>query len=199
MPDRIGSVERQTKETTVSVSLNLDGSGKTEVTTGIGMLDHLLSQIGKHGLIDLRVEAKGDLSVDEHHTIEDVGLALGQALDQALGDRGGIVRMADATVPLDEALAVVAVDLSGRGYAVIEVPWTGERAGELPTDLINHMLWSFAAEAKLTLNARVLAGVNDHHKAEALCKALGRALGAASRPEPRLQGDAASTKGTLKA
>ena len=199
MADRIASVDRQTKETSVSVSLNLDGEGKVDVSTGIGMLDHLLSQIGKHGLIDLRVEAKGDLAVDEHHTVEDIGLALGQALDQALGDRGGIVRMADATVPLDEALATVAVDLSGRGYAVIDVPWTGERAGELPTGLISHMLWSFAAEAKLTLNARVLSGVNDHHKAEALFKALGRALGAASRPEPRLQGRAASTKGTLKA
>ena len=199
MPDRIASVERETKETKVAVSLNLDGRGDAEVSTGIGMLDHLLSQIGKHGLFDLRIEAKGDLSTDEHHTLEDVGLALGQALDQALGKREGIVRMADATVPLDEALATVAVDLSGRGYAVVDVAWTSDRAGELPTDLINHLLWSFAAEAKITLNARVLSGVNDHHKAESLFKALGRALGAASRPEPRLQGKAASTKGTLKA
>ena len=199
MPDRIASVERETKETKVAVSLNLDGRGDAEVSTGIGMLDHLLSQIGKHGLMDLRIEAKGDLSTDEHHTLEDVGLALGQALDQALGKREGIVRMADATVPLDEALATVAVDLSGRGYAVVDVAWTSDRAGELPTDLINHLLWSFAAEAKITLNARVLSGVNDHHKAESLFKALGRALGAASRPEPRLQGKAASTKGTLKA
>ena len=199
MPGRIASVERETKETKVAVSLNLDGRGDAEVSTGIGMLDHLLSQIGKHGLMDLRIEAKGDLSTDEHHTLEDVGLALGQALDQALGKREGIVRMADATVPLDEALATVAVDLSGRGYAVVDVAWTSDRAGELPTDLINHLLWSFAAEAKITLNARVLSGVNDHHKAESLFKALGRALGAASRPEPRLQGKAASTKGTLKA
>jgi len=199
VPDRIASVERETKETKVAVSLNLDGRGDADVSTGIGMLDHLLSQIGKHGLIDLRIEAKGDLSTDEHHTLEDVGLALGQALDKALGKREGIVRMADATVPLDEALATVAVDLSGRGYAVVDVAWTSDRAGELPTDLINHLLWSFAAEAKITLNARVLSGVNDHHKAESLFKALGRALGAASRPEPRLEGRAASTKGTLKA
>jgi imidazoleglycerol-phosphate dehydratase len=196
---RTASVKRETKETKVAVSLDLDGQGDAEVSTGIGMLDHLLSQIGKHGLIDLKIEAKGDLSTDEHHTVEDVGLALGQALDQALGKREGIVRMADATVPLDEALATVAVDLSGRGYAVLDVAWTGERVGELPTDLINHLLWSLATEAKMTLNARVLSGVNDHHKAEALFKALGRALGAASRPEPRRQGRAASTKGTLKA
>jgi imidazoleglycerol-phosphate dehydratase len=199
MPDRTGSVERETKETRVTVALNLDGKGDAEVSTGIGMLDHLLSQIGKHGLIDLRIEAKGDLSTDEHHTVEDVGLALGQALDQALGAREGIVRMADATVPLDEALATVALDLSGRGYATVDASWTGERTGELPTDLVNHLLWSFAAEAKLTLNARVLAGVNDHHKAEALFKALGRALGVATRLEPRRQGSAPSTKGTLKA
>jgi imidazoleglycerol-phosphate dehydratase len=196
--NRKASVERKTKETQVRVALDLDGSGETAVATGIGMLDHLLSQIGKHGLIDLTIEAKGDLSTDEHHTVEDVGLALGRALDEALGKREGIVRMADATVPLDEALATVAVDLSGRGYAVIDAPWTGERIGELPADLISHLLWSFAAEAKLTLSARVLAGVNDHHKAEALFKALGRALGVASRPEPRLQGGVPSTKGQLK-
>jgi imidazoleglycerol-phosphate dehydratase len=199
MAGRTGSVTRETKETRVEVALDLDGQGDVQVSTGIGMLDHLLSQIGKHGLIDLRIEATGDLSTDEHHTVEDVGLALGQALDKALGGREGIVRMADATVPLDDALATVAIDLSGRGYAAVEVEWTDVRAGELPTDLITHLLWSFAAEAKLTLNARVLAGVNDHHKAESLFKALGRALGAASRPEPRLQGRTASTKGTLKA
>jgi len=195
--DRTAKVERETKETKVSIGLNLDGSGETKVETGIGMLDHLVSQIGKHGIIDLAVAAHGDLSTDEHHTVEDVGLALGRALDEALGPREGIVRMADALVPLDEALASVALDLSGRGYAAIEVAWTGERIGELPADLISHFLWSLASEAKLTLNARVLSGVNDHHKAEALFKALGRALGAASRPEPRRKG--ASTKGTLKA
>jgi imidazoleglycerol-phosphate dehydratase len=192
-------VGRKTKETEIELALNLDGTGETKVDTGIGMLDHLVSQIGKHGLIDISLAAKGDLSTDEHHTVEDVGIALGQTLDQALGPREGIVRMADATVPLDEALATVALDLSGRGYAVLDVAWTGERMGELPTDLINHLLWSFASEAKVTLHARVLSGVNDHHKAEALFKALGRAIGAASRPEPRLGGTSPSTKGTLKA
>ena len=196
---RCAKVERKTKETQVLVELDLDGKGTAKIATGIGMLDHLLDQIARHGILDITVQARGDLTTDEHHTMEDVGLALGRALDEALGDRQGIVRMADATVPLDEALASVAVDLGGRGYAVIDVPWTGQRIGELPADLIAHLLWSLASEAKLTLNARVLSGVNDHHKAEALFKALGRALGAASRPEPRLAGRAPSTKGTLKA
>ena len=199
MANRRASLKRETKETSVSVDIDLDGSGQTAVDTGIGMLDHLLSQIGKHGIIDLAITAKGDLSTDEHHTVEDVGLVLGQALDQALGAREGIVRMADASVPLDEALAVVALDLSGRGYAVVDVAWTDTRIGELPADLIAHLLWSFASEGKLTLHARVLSGVNDHHKAETLFKALGLALGAATRLEPRRAGSAPSTKGTLKA
>lgn len=197
MANRRARVRRETKETNVSVALDLEGRGEGQISTGIGMLDHLLAQIAKHGLIDITLEASGDLSTDEHHTVEDVGLTLGQAFDQALGAREGIVRMADATVPLDEALASVAIDLSGRGYAVVDAAWTGERVGELPTDLISHLLWSLASEGRLTLHARVLAGVNDHHKAEALFKALGRALGAASRLEPRAKG-APSTKGTLK-
>lgn len=194
---RSAKIRRETKETQISVDLDLDGSGETSIETGIGMLDHLVAQLGKHGLIDITIRAKGDLSTDEHHTVEDVGLALGQALDEALGKREAIVRMADATVPLDEALATVAVDLNGRGYAVVDVAWTGERIGELPGDLIGHLLWSLASEGKLTLNARVLAGVNDHHKAEAMFKALGRALGAASRLDPRIKGATPSTKGTL--
>jgi imidazoleglycerol-phosphate dehydratase len=197
--DRRAHVKRETKETKISVELDLDGTGETNVSTGIGMLDHLLAQIGKHGIIDLTIEAKGDLQVDEHHTIEDIGLAIGKAIDEALGSRESIVRMADATVPLDEALATVAVDLSGRGYAVLDVVWTDSRIGELPADLLNHFLWSLASEGKLSLNARVLAGVNDHHKAEALFKALGRALCAATRLEPRRRGGTPSTKGTLKA
>ena len=195
--NRKASIKRETKETQITLELDLDGSGKAEVSTGIGMLDHLIEQIAKHGIIDITLSAKGDLSTDEHHTVEDVGLVLGQGLNQALGDRAGIVRMADATVPLDEALATVAVDLSGRGYAVLDVAWTGERIGELPVDLVNHLLWSLASEGKMTLNARVLSGVNDHHKAEAIMKALGRALSMASRPEPRRQGSVPSTKGKL--
>lgn len=199
LANRRASVTRETKETKIRVAVDLDGQGEAQIATGIGMLDHLLSQIAKHGLIDITVEAKGDLSTDEHHTVEDVGLALGRALDQALGKREGIVRMADAAVPLDEALASVAVDLSGRGYAVVDVAWTGERMGELPCDLVGHLLWSVASEGKLTLHARAHSGVNDHHKAEALFKALGRALGAATRLEPRRAGGAPSTKGKLKA
>jgi imidazoleglycerol-phosphate dehydratase len=194
---RAAQVVRETKETRVEVTLDLDGSGRASARTGIGMLDHLVEQIGKHGLFVLEVSAKGDLHVDEHHTVEDVGIAFGQALDKALGDRRGIVRMADATVPLDEALAQVAVDISGRPYCEVEVVWTLDRIGELPSSLVEHLLGSIAAEAKLTLHARVLKGVNDHHKAEAMCKALGRALRAATRVEPRLGGDVPSTKGTI--
>jgi len=200
VPDnRRATVDRETKETKIHIELDLDGRGEADVSTGIGMLDHLLSQIARHGIFDLTVRATGDLSTDEHHTVEDIGLALGRALDDALGERKGIVRMADAKAPLDEALASVALDLSGRGYCVVEVAWTGERAGELPTDLINHLLWSFASEGQFTLHAYVHSGVNDHHKAEALFKALGRALGTATRLEPRRAGQVPSTKGRLKA
>jgi imidazoleglycerol-phosphate dehydratase len=194
---RIATVTRETKETRVEVTLDLDGSGRSSAKTGIGMLDHLVEQIGKHGLFDLAVTATGDLHVDEHHTVEDVGIAIGQALDRALGDRRGIVRMADALVPLDEALASVAVDVSGRPFCAVDVAWTLDRIGELPASLVEHLLGSIAAEAKLTLHARVLAGENDHHRAEAMCKALGRALCAATRIEPRLGGASPSTKGRI--
>jgi len=194
---RTAHVVRETKETRVDVTLDVDGSGRSSAKTGIGMLDHLVEQIGKHGLFDLAVTASGDLHVDEHHTVEDVGIAVGQALDRALGDRSGIVRMADATVPLDEALASVAVDISGRPFCALEVTWTLERIGELPASLVEHLLCSIATEGKLTLHARVVRGENDHHRAEALCKALGRALGAATRLEPRRGGQAPSTKGVI--
>ncbi len=194
---RRAQVRRETRETQIEVDLALDGSGEASASTGIGMFDHLLEQLGKHGLFDLRVTAKGDLAVDAHHTVEDTGIALGRAFAEALGDRAGIVRMADRTVPLDEALASVAVDISGRGYAVCEARWSGAAVGGLPTDLVAHFLDAFAREAGIGVYARVLAGAIDHHKAEALFKALGRALGDATRVEPRLQGRAASTKGTL--
>jgi imidazoleglycerol-phosphate dehydratase len=194
---RTATVLRETKETRVKVTLDLDGSGRSSAHTGIGMLDHLVEQIGKHGLFDLQVEAKGDLQVDEHHTVEDVGIALGQAFDRALGDRAGIVRMADATVPLDEALATVAIDISGRPYCAVDARWTLDRIGELPASLVEHLLCAFATEAKLTLHATIHRGENDHHRAEALCKALGRALCSATRVEPRRGGEVPSTKGTL--
>jgi imidazoleglycerol-phosphate dehydratase len=195
--ERRGKEERETKETKVSVELNLDGRGVADIATGIGMLDHLLEQIARHGRIDITVRAQGDLQIDPHHTAEDVAICFGRALKKALGQRKGIVRFGHAVVPLDEALALVAVDLSGRGYAALDLVWTGEKVGELPTDLVDHMLWSMATESQTTLHARILAGASDHHKAEAVFKALARALGMAIRLDPQLQGEVPSTKGTL--
>jgi imidazoleglycerol-phosphate dehydratase len=200
---RKGSIERETKETRVSVRVDLDPpSARAQVDTGIGMLDHLLEQVGQHGMIDITIKAKGDLHRDAHHTAEDVAICLGRALDEALGDRQGIVRMADALVPLDEALAQVALDLNGRGYSSLDLSWAGEYLGDpagvcLPTDMVGHILATLAAEGRFTLHARILSGGNDHHKAEALFKALGRALGAATRLDPRRAGQTPSTKGTV--
>jgi imidazoleglycerol-phosphate dehydratase len=190
-------VRRETRETTIEAKVDLDGRGRTAIATGVAMLDHLLDQVGRHGLIDITLKAKGDLATGPHHTAEDAALALGRAIGEALAERTGIVRMADALVPLDEALAQVAVDLSGRGYAALDLSWAGERIGDLPTDLVGHILWTLASEARMTLHARVLSGANDHHKAEALFKALGRALGAATRIEPRRAGEVPSTKEAL--
>jgi imidazoleglycerol-phosphate dehydratase len=197
MSGRMGIYKRETKETSVEVSWDLDGSGQADVSTGIGMLDHLVEQIARHGIFDITLKAVGDLKVDSHHTVEDVGIGLGRALLDALGDARGIVRMADALVPLDEALAQVAVDLSGRGYAVLHVSWSGPLIGELPSDLVEHFIQTLAHEGRFNLHARILAGVNDHHKAESLMKALGRALCAASRIEPRRAGQMPSTKEAL--
>ena len=195
--ERRGSHRRETRETAVEAAWSLDGSGEATVATGLGFLDHLVEQIARHGVFDVTLKASGDLEVDTHHTVEDVGIALGRALVDGLGDGRGIVRMADALVPLDEALASVSLDLSGRGYAVIDVSWSGERVGDLPCDLIEHFLQTLAHEGHFNLHARVLAGINDHHKAEALMKALGRALCAATRLEPRRAGRTPSTKETL--
>ncbi len=194
---RVADVERATRETAVNVSLALDGTGEHDVATGVGFLDHMLAHVAVHGLFDLTVEASGDLHVDPHHTVEDVALTLGQAFDQALDDRRGIVRIGSAYVPMDEALAFVAVDLSGRPYAVSEIDWAGPTVGGLPVTLIPHVLHSFAVTARANLHARVLYGRDDHHKAEALFKALGRALDAATRIESRRSDAVPSTKGTL--
>jgi imidazoleglycerol-phosphate dehydratase len=194
---RRGSFSRETRETSVSATWDLDGTGKADVVTGIGMLDHFVSQIARHGIFDITLRAKGDIEVDTHHSVEDVGIALGRAFAEALGDARGIVRMGDALVPLDEALAQVAVDLSGRAYCVTAVSWSGQRIGELPSDLVEHFLQSIAYEAKFNLHARVYAGVNDHHKAECLMKALGRALCAATRIDERRAGQTPSTKEAL--
>jgi len=193
---RRASVERRTRETEVSATLGLDGTGQYEIDTGLGFLDHMLAQIAAHGLFDLQVRARGDLQVDEHHTVEDTAIVLGQALDRALGDRSGLVRMGHAYAPLDEALARVVVDLSGRPYAVIEAGFDTDRIGAVGIDLLVHFLETLAFNARMSLHAQVLHGRNDHHRAEALFKALGRALAAATRQDPR-RSSVPSTKGVL--
>ena len=195
MADRLSIVKRDTKETSISLELNIDGSGRWDIATGIKMFDHLLSQVVRHEVFDIKISATGD---DQHHLVEDVAICLGKALGEALGEKQGIVRMADATVPMDDVLAMVAVDISGRGYTVLELPFTDNDMAGFPTDLIRHFLESFAIEARLNLHARVIYGTNDHHKAEALFKALGRALGTATRIDERLGGELPSTKDFLE-
>ena len=197
MTTRRATIHRQTKETNVQITLGLDGTGEYEIETGIGFLDHMLAHVAVHGLFDLAVQASGDLHVDPHHTVEDVALTLGEAFDQALGDRAGIVRIGSATVPMDESLAFVAVDLSGRPYCVAEMDWAGPAVGGLPVTLIPHFFESFAVTARANVHTRVLYGRDDHHKAEALFKALGRALDAATRLDPRRGKIVPSTKGIL--
>ena len=194
---RTAKIHRKTLETDIQISLALDGTGQYEAATGLGFLDHMLAHIAVHGLFDLTVRATGDLHVDAHHTVEDVALTLGQAFDQALGDRVGIVRIGAATVPMDESLASVAVDLSGRPYTVTEMSWDGPTTGGLPVTLIPHIFESFAVGARANVHARVLYGRDDHHKAEALFKALGRALDAATCLDARRAGVVPSTKGAL--
>jgi len=194
---RRATVSRSTAETQITVTLDLDGSGRFVTETGIGFFDHMLSHIAKHGVFDLEVRATGDLHVDQHHTVEDVGLALGQAFDEALGDRAGIVRSGSASMPLDEALAFAAVDISGRPWAELDLRLLGREVGGMPPDLLEHFLQSFATTLKAAVHVRTLAGVNDHHKAEACFKALARALDAATRVDPRRQGTIPSTKGTI--
>jgi imidazoleglycerol-phosphate dehydratase len=192
---REAAIVRSTAETEVRVTLRLDGTGASAIETGVGFYDHLLSSLAHHALFDLDIAARGDLQIDEHHTVEDVALALGQALAQALGDRSGIARFGDAAVPLDEALARAAVDCSGRGYAVLHLRFRSERVGSLPTQLVPHALESFARAAGVTLHLEA-SGENDHHVAEAAFKALARALRAAVERDPRRAG-VPSTKGTL--
>jgi imidazoleglycerol-phosphate dehydratase len=189
------TVARRTRETDVTVTLDLDGEGTTSIETGVGFFDHLLSSLGHHGLFDLEIRARGDLEVDEHHTVEDTALVLGAAFAEALGDRAGIVRFGDASVPMDESLATAVVDVGGRPYAVVDLPFRGERAGELPLQLVEHSVEAFARTAGATIHVNG-TGRNDHHLAEAAFKALGRALRAACEPDPRRRG-VASTKGSL--
>ena len=193
---RKSNITRKTNETDVTIELNIDGSGQHNIDTGVGFLDHMLTHIAVHGLFDLTVKASGDLHIDVHHTVEDVALVLGSAFDQALGDRKGIVRMASFYAPMDETLAFVALDLSGRPYAVIDAELGQAPVGQIPTSLFHHFFESFAVTARCNLHARVLYGRDDHHKAEALFKALARALDAATMLDERRKG-IASTKGTL--
>ncbi len=190
-------VERKTGETDIEVTLRLEGSGAHDISTGIGFLDHMLTHIAVHGLFDLNVQARGDLHIDAHHTIEDTALVLGQAFDQALDDRKGIARMGTAFVPMDEALAHVAVDLSGRPYSVMQAEWHTPAIGQFPTSLVAHFFESLAVTMRANLHTRVLYGRDDHHQAEALFKALARALDAATQLDPRRGGVVPSTKGSL--
>jgi imidazoleglycerol-phosphate dehydratase len=191
---RSATLRRVSRETSVELTLDLDGEGVAEIETGVGFFDHLLGSLAHHGLVDLRIRASGDLHVDDHHTIEDVALVLGAALAEALGDRAGVERFGDATVPMDEALATAVVDVGGRPYAVIELPFAGERAGTLTLQNVAHALEAFARAGGITLHVNG-TGRNDHHLAEAAFKALGRALRAATAPDPRRAG-LASTKGS---
>jgi imidazoleglycerol-phosphate dehydratase len=189
------TVSRRTRETEITVALDLDGAGLAAVRTGVGFFDHLLSALAHHGLFDLEIGAVGDLDVDEHHTVEDAALVLGAAFAEALGERAGIVRFGEASVPMDESLATAVVDVGGRPYAVVELPFRGERVGELPLQLVEHAIEAFARTAGATIHVHG-SGRNDHHLAEAAFKALGRALRAACEPDPRRRG-VASTKGSL--
>ena len=194
---RTAEVSRKTQETAIDVRINLDGTGRSEIDTGIGFLDHMLDQIARHGLVDLTISAKGDLQVDGHHTVEDIGITLGQALLQALGDKRGIRRYGFAYVPLDEALSRVVIDLSGRPGLVFEAPFTAPMIRELDTQLIREFFQGFVNHAQVTLHIDNLRGINAHHQAETIFKAFGRALRMALEPDPRMSGVIPSTKGTL--
>jgi len=194
---RCAELERATAETQVRVKINLDGSGQHQVNTGVGFLDHMLTQVAVHGLFDLEISARGDLHIDAHHTVEDVGLALGKAFDQALGDRKGLVRMAAASVPMDESLAQVSLDFSGRPYTVVDACWNDVKVGDLPVTLITHFLESFAVQARCNLSVRLITGRDDHHRTEAIFKAFARALDAATQLDPRRLDAIPSSKGVL--
>jgi imidazoleglycerol-phosphate dehydratase len=194
---RAGSVKRTTKETDIEAAVHLDGSGKSNISSGIGFLDHMLDLLARHSRIDITVKAKGDLHIDHHHTTEDVGIALGQAVKQALGDMKGITRYADVHVPMDEALTRVAIDISGRPFLVFKAEFVRDKVGSFDTELVQEWFQAFAMNAGITLHAETLYGTNDHHIAESCFKALARALKVAVAIDPRAKGDVPSTKGSL--
>jgi imidazoleglycerol-phosphate dehydratase len=195
--ERHSDVERRTRETSISLSLDLDGAGRYEVSTGIGMFDHMLEQLSRHSLMDLRIEATGDVERDPHHLIEDTGLVLGQALNHALGERRGISRFGHAFAPMDEALALVAIDLGGRPYAAVDVTFGRDDIGQLPAENVKHFLEAFALESRMNLHVRLLSGENDHHRVEAIFKAMARALRAAVTIDERVADQVPSTKEVL--
>jgi imidazoleglycerol-phosphate dehydratase len=194
---RKAEIKRETKETRIELTLNLDGTGKTDCQTGVGFLDHMLDHLGKHSLSDLSVRATGDLHVDDHHTVEDVAICLGEAMEKALGDKAGIARYGSAKVPMEEALADVAIDLSGRTAVVWNVRFKGDKIGTFDTQLVEEFLRRLAATAKMNLHVSVPYGVNDHHIAEAVFKAVAQALRQAKAIDPARGGQIPSTKGSL--
>ncbi|NIM07491.1 MAG: imidazoleglycerol-phosphate dehydratase HisB [Armatimonadetes bacterium] len=194
---RKANVQRKTKETQIKVKLSLDGSGTAKVSTGIGFLDHMLTLLATHGLMDLTLEAKGDLKVDKHHTVEDVGLSLGKALKEALGDKRGIARYGSAIVPMDEALAMAALDFSGRSYLVLDLTLRAKKIGDFEVELLEEFLRGLVSSADLTLHLLTVTGRNSHHIVEAAFKALGRALSDAMRVDPRRKKKIPSSKGVL--
>ncbi|WP_421868518.1 imidazoleglycerol-phosphate dehydratase HisB [Motiliproteus sp.] len=197
MGERQASVTRNTLETQISVSINLDGSGKFNADTGVPFLEHMMEQIARHGLIDLDIQAKGDLHIDAHHTVEDIGITLGQAFAKAVGDKKGITRYGHAYVPLDEALSRVVIDFSGRPGLSMDIPFTRAMIGALDTELFGEFFHGFVNHAQVTLHIDNLKGANSHHQAETVFKAFGRALRMALEPDPRMAGITPSTKGCL--
>ena len=194
---RTAEIARQTKETDIKVAINLDGKGENEIATGIGFFDHMLTALSKHSGIDMKISCKGDLEVDAHHSVEDTGIVLGQAVAEALGDKVGIRRYGSARIPMDEALGTAVIDISGRPFIVFDAEFAGDFCGAMDTQLFEEFFRSFAFNAGITLHVACPYGANDHHKAEAMFKALARALREATELDPRFEGQVVSTKGAL--
>lgn len=197
MDNRISSLQRKTKETDINIELNIDGKGKTDIATPIPFLNHLLDNFAKHGLFDLEIRAEGDIEIDQHHTVEDIGICLGQAVKEALGDKKGINRTGYFVFPLDEALSVVCLDISGRTLLKFDCEFENPKIGDLDSALIKEFFWGFVRHLEATLHIRVLSGENDHHKAESIFKAFGKAMKTACSRDERILDQTPSTKGLL--